>query len=115
MAALLARILAFALLFAACGPRESPRSGDGGYECDEAGDDDGDCVSNADEGCTSGRDTDEDGNLDADDRDADGDGINDDVEIAGQCASPPDHDGDGTPDYIDPDSDNDGVDDGDED
>jgi hypothetical protein len=105
----------------------------GGMICtDPNGDEDGDKVSNGDEGCLTGRDTDHDKIPDWQDFDSDNDGIPDATEVGhkdaqGNCAAgqpggkagknkwPCDSDGDGFPDYIDVDSDNDGLLDKDED
>jgi hypothetical protein len=89
-------------------------------ECDYWGDEDGDFISDGDEGCMygeNGRDTDQDGIPDYQDLDSDGDGISDKIEAGDESiATPPmDTDGDGIPNYIDTDSDGDGVLDSDED
>jgi hypothetical protein len=102
---------------------------EGGTVCQAGeGDDDGDGILDGDEGCFSGRDTDNDKIPDWQDFDSDNDGIPDSVEKGakdggGKCvgakpgkdAWPCDSDGDGTPDYLDVDSDNDTVLDKDED
>jgi hypothetical protein len=102
---------------------------DGSIGCtDPSKDDDSDGISNGDEGCVTGRDSDGDKIPDWQDFDSDGDGIYDDIEkgakdAAGKCSGakapnnkwPCDSDGDGVPDYLDQDSDNDGVKDKDED
>ncbi|MCA9664590.1 MAG: VWA domain-containing protein [Myxococcales bacterium] len=103
-------------------------AGDGGgtNRCtDPTADTDGDGILDGEEGCTHGRDSDNDGTPDFQDFDSDNDGIPDSVEKGekdanGKCAStggpwPCDTDKDGYPDYIDVDSDGDGIDDGDED
>ncbi|MGM0596192.1 MAG: hypothetical protein ACQES9_04065 [Myxococcota bacterium] len=86
-------------------------------ECDPDADDDGDFISNGDEGCATNRDSDGDGFPDYIDKDSDGDGVPDSIEAGDEDLStpPPDYDGDGKPDYIDTDSDGDGVADGNED
>lgn len=86
-------------------------------DCDPLGDDDGDCISNRDEGCEFNRDTDRDGIPDYLDSDSDNDGIPDRIErgVCDLTLPPRDTDGDGVPDYLDSDSDDDGVMDGDED
>ncbi|MCC6526455.1 MAG: hypothetical protein IT373_27655 [Polyangiaceae bacterium] len=80
------------------------------------GDDDGDTISNADEGSAEARNTDGDAYPDARDHDSDGDGLSDALEAGdADLATPPvDTDGDGTPDYRDLDSDGDAIDDTDE-
>ena len=132
----------FSLLFAAllaigCSTNPSPpRDGaagdlpdytvsiDWGLRCaDPTADRDGDGLSNAEEGCLEGRDSDDDGAPDWQDFDSDGDGIGDHIEIGvkGSCLGPAqdrwpcDSDGDGLPDYLDLDSDSDGILDKDED
>lgn len=87
---------------------------------DPAADWDNDGISNGDEGCLSGRDTDGDKTPDWQDLDADGDKIPDHIERGaktpgGACAHakgnkqwPCDTDGDKVPDYMDQDSDGDG-------
>jgi hypothetical protein len=72
---------------------------------------DGDGVLDEDEGLSERRDTDGDGRLDAEDPDADGDGVPDAVEAGdGDPRTPPvDTDRDGVPDLRDSDSDGDGV------
>jgi Bacterial TSP3 repeat len=86
-------------------------------ECEVAGDDDNDTISNGDEACLYGRDFDGDSVPDYQDHDSDNDGISDAIEAGDEnpLTPPVDTDGDGLPDYIDWDSDNDGVSDGDED
>ena len=88
---------------------------------------DGDGITNGDEGCLSGRDTDGDKVPDWQDLDSDADKIPDHVEAGtkgsgGKCIGakgakswPCDSDGDKVPDYLDQDSDGDGLKDGDED
>ncbi|MAQ19430.1 MAG: hypothetical protein CMN30_32105 [Sandaracinus sp.] len=74
-------------------------------------DDDGDTISNQDEGSTSNVDTDGDGTPDYLDADSDNDGIFD-VEEAGDADTntpPVDSDADGVPDFQDFDSDNNGI------
>ena len=100
---------------------------DAGETCtDPSGDYDGDGLTNAQEGCLSGRDSDGDKIPDWQDLDSDGDKIADNVESgardsAGKCKAPPgkpwpcDTDGDMLPDYLDKDSDGDGLEDGEED
>ena len=95
---------------------------------DPKGDWDGDKLTNGDEGCLSGRDTDSDKVPDWQDLDSDGDKIPDNVEAgtkdangkckgakAGQDRYPCDTDNDKVPDYLDVDSDGDGLKDGIED
>ncbi|QQR88603.1 MAG: hypothetical protein IPJ88_10100 [Myxococcales bacterium] len=79
----------------------------------DGGDSDGDGISDIDEGQQSNRDTDGDGTPDYLDLDSDGDCRSDEDEA--QTASPVDSDNDGKADYLDLDSDNDGLSDGDED
>ncbi len=99
---------------------------DAGNTCtDPSGDMDNDGLTNAQEGCLSGRDSDQDKVPDWQDLDSDGDKIADNVEAgtkdsAGKCKEsgkkwPCDSDGDMLPDYLDKDSDGDGLEDGDED
>ena len=85
--------------------------------CEPFADDDGDSISNHDEGCEFNRDTDGDGVFDYVDHDSDNDGISDFIEAGDQNPQTPprDTDGDGIPDYLDQDSDNDGVADREED
>lgn len=109
----------------ACDPSVTPgpQFGDGGAfpdahaPCVLSGDDDGDCITNAREGCeaTIPPDSDGDGTPDYLDLDSDNDGIWDGEEVGPNCNDPRDTDGDGTPNYRDTDSDNDGTDDGNED
>ena len=94
---------------------------------DPTADEDRDGISNGEEGCQSGRNSDGDEYPDWQDFDSDNDGVPDSVEAGeqadGKCkgASAPDDgwpcdtDGDGYPDYVDVDSDSDGLLDGDED
>ena len=95
---------------------------------DPTGDYDSDGISNAMEGCLTGRDSDGDKTPDWQDFDSDGDKLPDTMEsgtkdASGKCAGakapkdkwPCDTDGDGVPDYLDKDSDGDGLEDGDED
>lgn len=90
---------------------------------DPEGDKDDDGISNAEEGCLTGRDSDYDGTPDWQDVDSDNDGIFDKIEAGeeGNCVGPAadkwpcDSDGDGLPDYLDIDSDGDRVLDKDED
>ena len=95
---------------------------------DPKGDWDGDKLTNGDEGCLSGRDSDSDKVPDWQDLDSDGDKIPDNVEAGekganGKCKGakagkdkwPCDTDGDKVPDYLDLDSDGDGLKDGAED
>jgi hypothetical protein len=86
-------------------------------DCDRNADEDGDTISNGDEGCECNLDTDNDGIPNYMDRDSDGDGWNDEYEAGDAYTETPpvDTDGDGIPDFLDMDSDNDGVIDGDED
>ena len=102
---------------------------DAGDVCsDPTGDYDGDGITNAQEGCLSGRDSDGDKVPDWQDFDSDGDKIPDSTEkgtkdATGKCAGakagkdswPCDTDGDGVPDYLDKDADGDGLEDGAED
>jgi len=100
---------------------------DGGDACtDPSGDYDGDGITNAQEGCLNGRDSDQDKIPDWQDFDSDGDKIPDSLEKGvkdknGKCVGskngkyPCDTDGDGVPDYLDKDSDGDGMQDGEED
>lgn len=83
---------------------------------DPGGDQDGDGISNGDEGVDAGVNTDGDAYEDWLDRDSDGDGIPDEIEAGdGDLATPPiDTDGDGAPDFRDTDADGDGLDDRDE-
>ncbi len=89
-------------LFAGCGP--NVMSGD---ETTGTEDSDGDMISDADEGRSSGTDSDSDGTPDFEDEDSDGDGIPDYREAGDSDATsaPIDSDGDGTPDFRDLDSD----------
>ena len=91
---------------------------DGGDRCaDPNGDADGDGITNGEEGCLSGRDSDGDGVPDWRDIDSDADGIPDAIEkgVKGACRGknkttwPCDSDDDGVPDYLDIDADGDGV------
>jgi len=72
----------------------------------DAGDTDGDGISNAIEGTV---DSDGDGVIDSLDIDSDNDVIPDAVEIGNTAPNPVDTDGDLIPDYLDLDSDNDGI------
>ena len=104
-------------------------SSDSGDVCsDPTGDYDGDGISNALEGCLTGRDSDGDKVPDWQDFDSDGDKVPDSTEKGtkdanGLCAGakapkntyPCDTDGDGVPDYLDKDADGDGLEDGAED
>jgi len=106
-----------------------PVFNDSGDTCsDPTGDYDGDGISNAIEGCLTGRDSDGDKVPDWQDFDSDGDKLWDSKEAgtkdsSGKCAGkkapknswPCDTDGDGVPDYLDKDSDGDSLEDGDED
>lgn len=100
---------AAALVLVACG---SPGDDDGGV--DPSLDDDGDHISNGDEGGAVPVDTDGDGTPDYQDEDADGDGLADYREAGdADLATPPvDSDHDGVPDFRDPDSDDNGITDG---
>jgi len=98
-------------------------AGDIGILCtNPAADEDGDGISNGEEGCLTARDSDGDQIPDWQDFDSDDDGIYDDIEkgekdAAGTCKGakapkngwPCDTDGDGVPDYLDVDSDGDGL------
>ena len=108
---------------------DSFKFSDAGDVCsDPTGDYDGDGITNAQEGCLTGRDSDGDKVPDWQDFDSDGDKIPDATEkgtkdATGKCAGakagkdkwPCDTDGDGVPDYLDKDSDGDGLQDGAED
>ncbi len=80
-------------------------------------DTDGDTITDQQENKPFSVDTDEDGVLDYEDLDSDGDCVPDAIEAgdADLTTAPRDTDGDGTPDFIDRDSDNDGISDTDED
>ncbi len=82
----------------------------------DTSDEDGDSISDTDEGRREGRDTDGDGTPDYLDDDSDGDGIPDSVEAGdSDVTTPPfDSDSDGRPDFIDDDSDDNGIPDRDE-
>jgi hypothetical protein len=107
--------LVVALPFAACGPS----SGDDGDDSPDAmlppqPDDDGDGISNTDEGKDAGTDTDGDTTPDYLDDDSDGDGVPD-MREAGDAdtnTQPWDSDGDGAPDFRDTDADGNGLADG---
>jgi hypothetical protein len=132
-------VLVITALLVACSGR-SPVSPDGSLDlppssgpdvlptCDPTADDDGDGISNGEEGCLTRRDTDHDKIPDYLDVDSDDDGVPDKVEAGakdaqGKCLGatapkdrwPCDSDGDGMPDVVDIDSDNDGLLDGEED
>lgn len=111
----LACLLASSL--AACdAPGERPRRDGGGDAEVPLADEDGDSISDFDEGRASERDTDGDGTPDYLDDDSDGDGIPD-AEEAGDdnpASAPIDSDGDGQPDFVDTDSDDNGILDADE-
>jgi hypothetical protein len=94
-----------------------PPDGAVNTECEPFADDDGDTLTNHDEGCEFNRDSDGDGIFDYVDQDSDNDGISDFIEAGDQNPQTPprDTDGDGIPDYLDQDSDNDGVPDREED
>jgi len=87
-------------------------------QCVDVGlhDQDGDDISDLDEGSETSVDTDGDGTPDFQDTDSDGDGILDVDEVTDtDLATPPDDtDGDGTPDFQDTDSDGDTIPDADE-
>jgi hypothetical protein len=119
-------VLSLCLALAACGPVQSQVGNNNNYRppdgtinptCDPFGDDDGDFISNRDEGCEFNRDSDQDGIPDYLDSDSDNDRIPDYIEVGDQDLEtrPRDTDGDGVPDYLDRDSDNDGVPDSEED
>jgi len=121
-------VVCVSLLFSlvACDPQVTPgpNFGDGGVgvpdargPCVLSADDDGDCLTNAQEGCelTVLLDTDNDGTPDYLDLDSDGDGLWDGLEVGDNCSDPRDTDGDGVPDHRDTDSDGDGMSDGNED
>lgn len=107
------------LLLANCSPPPGgntpppPPPEDGGVDAPwEIPDEDGDGISDLEEGRAEGRDTDGDGIQDYLDDDSDADGIPDAWESGsgGDAAQPPrDSDGDGTPDYLDVDSDGNGI------
>jgi len=80
---------------------------------DPAADDDGDGISNGDEGSAEKRNTDGDEYPDHLDYDSDGDGLPDADEAGDDQlgTKPADSDGDGKPDFVDTDSDDDGIDD----
>ena len=103
---------ALALLLAGCEGGDT--STGGGFHPDDAGaDDDGDGISNGDEGSADGANTDGDEYPDYLDNDSDGDAIADSAE-AGDTkldTAPVDTDADGTPDFRDEDSDGDGLED----
>lgn len=108
-------------LATACDPEGSrPRARDGsvpdGGEPVDLSDEDGDTISDTDEGRREDRDTDGDGTPDYLDDDSDGDGIPDSVEAGDDdVATPPrDSDSDGIPDFIDTDSDDNGLPDAEE-
>ncbi len=121
------------LALAACGPVNSQvNRNDSGIQnnnnnispdavvnpnCEPNADYDNDGISNGEEACEYGRDTDGDGIPDYQDLDSDNDGVPDAVEAGDSNPTTPaaDTDGDGIPDYLDRDSDGDGVMDGDED
>lgn len=105
-------------LLIACGPETDtgrPRkdggadSGVGQTECKKPpSDDDGDGISDANEGFAEQRDTDADGTPDYQDLDSDNDGIPDEIEgrtFGNTCNPPVDSDDDGKPDFRDLDSD----------
>lgn len=109
------RVSVLALVFSiACGPSEGARP-DGGLADARVDipDDDGDTISNVDEGRAANVDTDGDGTPDYVDTDSDGDGIPDRQEAGDDDISTPprDSDGDGTPDFRDLDSDGNGIED----
>jgi hypothetical protein len=88
------------------------------HPCVAEEDEDGDGISNGDEGCMygeEGTDTDGDEVPDYRDEDSDNDGIPDRVENGGSPLRPRDTDSDGIPDFRDLDSDDDGLADGEED
>jgi hypothetical protein len=110
---LLALLLLF-LALAGCsdsGGRIRADGGGGDGSTPPAADEDGDGISDADEGRTLGRDTDGDGTADYLDDDSDADGIPDSVEAGDtSTATPPeDADGDGMPNFIDDDADGNGI------
>jgi len=115
-------LLAFSTLCLACspgGPGTPPRDGGGGGTdgaVRPTADEDGDGISDADEGRRDGIDTDGDGVPDYLDDDSDGDGVNDSLEAGdGNVATPPrDSDSDGVADFRDTDADGNGIPDGDE-
>ena len=100
------------LLFTACGgsdaPPDRPSRPDGGAV---ARDEDGDGITDADEGRAESRDSDGDRTPDYLDSDSDDDGLPDALEAGDDSSSTPpiDTDADGTPDFIDTDADGNGV------
>ena len=121
-----AGLFVFTFAVFACGPQVPNNGGNNNYrppdgavntECEPFADDDGDTITNHDEGCEFNRDTDGDGIPDYLDQDSDNDGISDFIEAGDQNPQTPprDTDGDGIPDFLDQDSDNDGVADREED
>lgn len=99
----------------ACGPTGTDGGpADGSDDSVDIADEDGDGISDEDEGRASSIDTDSDGVPDFEDGDSDGDGISDAIEAgdADLATAPYDSDADGTPDYRDLDSDDNGLTDG---
>ncbi|MDQ3030967.1 MAG: MSCRAMM family adhesin SdrC [Myxococcota bacterium] len=106
----LASLLASSLV--ACGDTTvRPRRDGGDAEVVSLADEDGDGISDFDEGRAEDRDTDGDGTPDYLDDDSDGDGISDADEAGDDnpASAPIDSDSDGAPDFIDTDSDNNGI------
>ncbi len=104
----------FFVLLCACGPSGSGVDKDGGASGDGGTpgfpDEDGDFISDVDEGRAQNVDTDGDGTADYLDDDSDGDGVPDSREAGDADASTqvPDSDGDGARDFRDTDSDDNG-------
>jgi len=102
---------------AACSDTGPPRPGDAGADAADTSvpvaDEDGDGISDFDEGRSDNTDTDGDGTPDYLDDDSDGDGIFDSVEAgdADPATTPEDADSDGVPNFRDGDSDGNGIDD----
>ncbi len=100
---------------AGCGDEAGMTSQDAGAdlvdECTVGADSDGDCLTDLVEGCNLSppADRDADGQANHLDRDSDGDGISDALEVGPDCDRPRDTDGDTRPDYVDSDSDGDRV------
>ncbi|MBW2262963.1 MAG: hypothetical protein JRG91_13380, partial [Deltaproteobacteria bacterium] len=109
--AMLTLVLSAAFLATGCGAGDSRFTTDAGTDVTTANDQDGDTISDMDEGRGAGTDTDGDTVPDYLDEDSDGDTIPDQFE-AGDYDSetpPADSDADGTPDFRDLDSDGNGV------
>lgn len=112
---MLAFALSWAGLMVSCSPDSgwTPPSEDGGVDSPEGiPDADFDGISDENEGCSEGIDTDDDGTPDCLDEDSDDDGILDAFESGSMndpSRTPRDTDGDGTPDFRDLDSDGNGI------